>query len=450
MSMKPGVLERTLKAPQHDQKNRYDQELAARGIDRGSSLYRNNFEYALLWLRQNRPFYNHMFADVIRRETFDVDTLAVRIAQARIEMMYNPDFVSLHTVKENVGFIQHEMGHVIHNHLPLKKKMSIAQALDPATNLALDLAVDTLIQGEGEQPEWVILPGDLVDENGDTALERKSWAYYKRLLRDHDQNLDKVRLRPGNGEGQRLTMDDHGTWTQEGTDPATAQAEVIRQTVSFAFSRARGQEHKSPMRGYMSGELIKYIEDLLREKSVPFERLFRSIIGSHIKIGRKPTMLRLSRRRGVPPGTKMERRLHVLWAQDDSGSMNDDEVALCRSEMVHAHRMNGVKVDFQRFCHGLVGPLLDLDVVNFKEAMTRASGGTDFDAVIDQAHEMRPDLLIIGTDGGAPTPRRRPPCPCVWILTNGGRSHPWGTVVRLPTREEIKTGYRAVIERWGH
>ena len=119
-----------------------------------------------------------------------------------------------------------------------------------------------------------------------------------------------------------------------------------------------------------------------------------------------------------------------------------------RSEMVHLHRMTGVQVLFQRFTCGLTGELLDLDEVHFSKAMTRADGGTEFNEVIELAHKVKPDVLLIATDGRAPTPNNKPPCPMAWILTNGGQTHPWGMIIRLPTIDDIRNGYKAVVERW--
>jgi predicted metal-dependent peptidase len=202
------------------------------------------------------------------------------------------------------------------------------------------------------------------------------------------------------------------------------------------------------MRGYIKGALADMIEARLKERSVPFERIVRAFVGGHLKIGHKSTPMRPSRRRHIPPGHTFARGLDILYACDDSGSMANEEVALGRSEMHHLTMISGVRVRFQRFCCGLVGELVDLDQADFSTVLQRGNGGTDFNAIIDLAHEIKPDLLLIMTDGQAPTPERRPPCPVGWILTHDGTSHPWGTLIRLPTVEDIRRGYRAVIERW--
>lgn len=485
----------------------YDAELAKRGVDRDDEQYSRAFEYALVWLYEHRPYYAFMFDEIVRKETFDIDTLCVTIRQGRIEMWYNPDFLAIHNLKENVGFLQHEMGHISHNHLLMQKDIPVHVRGAHIFALAIDLAVDSLIQSEGDQPPWVLLPSmlripddDKPEEEWESFKERQTWEYYYRLLRDmQDNNPEQFQKQvvtvvmgrpqsgapqpggggepqegegdpsigkgeqgvPGEGEGEgegdgekgeedgeghgRLTMDDHSHWNDAEADSQDIQEEVIKQTIKQAFAKAENADTK--MHGYMPGELIARIQELLREKSVPFERVFRRFVGRHMTTTQRPTMIRMSRRRGVPPGKTQERTLRILWAQDDSGSVAPEARALCRSELWHAIQDTNVAVYFQRFTYGLAGPLLDLRQVDFKEARKEYNGGTDFQAVCDQADELDVDLLLIATDGFAPTPKK-PKAPMGWILTHDGQAHDFGMIIRLPTVADIKKGYKAKIERW--
>jgi predicted metal-dependent peptidase len=471
----------------------YDAELKKRDIDRDDEQYSRAFEYALVWLYEHRPYYAFMFDEIVRKETFDIDTLCVTIRQGRIEMWYNPDFLAIHNLKNNVGFLQHEMGHVSHNHLLMQKDIPVHVRGAHIFALAIDLAVDSLIQSEGDQPPWVLLPSmlripddDKPEEEWESFKERQTWEYYNRLLRDMEDNSPEqfqkqvvmvVMGRPqsgppqpgsggepqeGEGEGEtedgegdgdgdekegqgRLTMDDHSRWNDEEADSQDIQEEVIKQTIKQAFAKAENADTK--MNGYMPSELINRIQELLREKSVPFERVFRRFVGRHLTTTQRPTMIRMSRRRGVPPGKTQERTLRILWAQDDSGSVAPEARALCRSELWHAIQDTNVEVYFQRFTYGLAGPLLNLRQVDFKEARKEYDGGTDFQAVCDLADELDVDLLHIATDGFAGTPKK-PKAPMGWILTHNGQEHPFGMVIRLPTVADIKKGYKAKIERW--
>lgn len=489
-----GDVEKVKELVQKRRLHTYDAELEARGIDRDSDEYRNAFSYALMWLLDKRPFYGYMFDEIVRRESMEIDTLCVLIRNGRIEMWYNPDFLAIHKLSHNVGFLQHEMGHVAHGHLQMQKRLPPDVLRDRVFAVAIDLAVDSLIQNEGDQPPWVLLPSMLrvpdpskPEDQWTNFKERQTWEYYYRMLKDMQEKFPDqfqkqvvmvVTQRPqsgqpqgGSGEsgdqeggqgqgeegqgqgedqlpGQRnpWSKDDHRAWELQDTDNADMQEEVVKQTLKAAYDKASRHE-KNQMRGYMPGELLAMIEELFKEKAVPFERVFRAFVGSHLQIGKRHTMVKLSRRRKVPPGHTFERRLVVLFALDDSGSVGDEEAALMRSELHHASQMSGVTILVQRFTFGLNGPLVNLDEADFKRVQDRYSGGTDFEAVTKLADEITPDLLLIGTDGYAPTPTK-PKCPVGWILTHNGQEHPWGMTIRMPSVDEIKRGYKASIERW--
>lgn len=460
-----------------NRRHTYDRELAARGITRESERWRNSFDQAMSFLYEKRPFYAYLFFDVMRRSTFAIDTLCVIVIRGRIELWYNPDFVAIHTLRENAGFLQHEAGHLIHGHLTMQRRIRQSERQDPVFGVAVDLAVDSLVQNPGDQPKWVLMPSMMripdpnkPPEKWENVPERRSWRYYFELLRElrgnHPQQFQQqviaiVGGRPGadgrggegdeDGEGEggdqqpRLTMDDHSGWDNADKDEADGNEEVVRQAVRQAMNRAESKG--GTMAGYMNGELIDKLRELTREKTVPFERIFRRFVGSHTKMSRRPTMAKISRRRKVPPGLTRDRALRILWAQDDSGSVPVEARALCRGELWNANRDENTTILFQRFTYGLSGPLLNLDEVPFEKVMHQANGGTDFQAVCDQADELGVDLLIIATDGYAPTPRK-PRTPVGWVLTNCGQEHPWGMTIRLPTVEEIRRGRKAVVERW--
>ena len=413
---------------------RYLRALRARGVDIDSHRYRRAAEHAFTHLYEHRPFYAHFFANTIRISTFGVRTMAVAIKNARIELLYNPDFVALFSPAAGARALQHEAGHVFGGHIKLHKRVPGDMLSDPAFTWAKELAVNTLIRDIIKYFDFTIVPQDLSVE----AREHGDWEYYYDLLKENMSPLPAPRFEAG------------GEWDKQdwsACDNADIQGEVIRQAVGHALRKAEGDD-RHPIRGYMPGALVDRLRDLLKTRAVPFERLFRAYVGSRIKMGRRPTVMRPSRRRNVPPGHTFVRHLRVVWYQDDSGSMAGEELALCRGECYNATLQSGVTILFQRFCHGLVGPLVDLDQASFSQCMDTATGGTSFEPIIDHAHDIRPDLVLVATDGGAPTPSRQPPCPIAWLLTHDGDAPEWGTIIRLPSIPDIKRGYRAVIERW--
>jgi len=401
--------------------NGYTREMAKRGLSRDDEDYGREFAHAMAWLSDNRPFYAHVLVDVVRKETFDVKTLAIGVTNGHIVLKYNPDFLHLHTLRNNVCFLQHEIGHLLHSHLSLRKTEDPEVYSHPYFNQALDLAVDTLIQGRGEQPEWVLLPRDL-----NWAKERQGWKYYFDLLVEKGGAPQKGSSmpQPDGGEGNK-TFDDHSLWEEVDADMCQ---EVIRIAVSKAW-----EKYGDKGWGYIDHNTIQLIEGIIKRRTVPFSRLFRGIVGSKLKVGRRHTFFRPSRRRRVPPGSTFERHLNVLFCCDDSGSMEDTEVAQCRGEMLGLMSLSGgVSIKFQRFCADLIGPLVDFDHSSFDAVKTRGYGGTNFEPVMQLAVREKPDVLVVATDGYAPMPETRPSCPVVWVLTHHGRAPKWGRVARLP------------------
>jgi predicted metal-dependent peptidase len=62
-------------------------------------------------------------------------------------------------------------------------------------------------------------------------------------------------------------------------------------------------------------------------------------------------------------------------------------------------------------------------------------GGTDFRPVFAQSllKHIKPDCIVVLTDGEGPAPDHTPAIPVVWCLTpDGTPPAPWGRVVRLP------------------
>lgn len=474
--LKPGTLEPAPR-PDSDEKSlddaiksltgrkriTYRRRMAEMGIEAGDKRHSQSLDWAMMWLRENRPFYAYCFAEIVRREVYELPTLAVTCRRGRVELLYNPDFLAIHGLRHNVGFVQHELGHVIHGHLSDGQKRPELYR-DPLVNVAMDLAVDSLIQGEGDQPGWVLMPSklriprtDVPPENWSNFPERANWEVYYQLLKQMQAEFpgyfrQHVVIRvgaPTDDNGDQQASDSHGLWQSDCDHPDVVD-EVVRQLVTQAWQMAEARGQGSKTRGTIPGELMEIIDELMGRSSVPFTRLFRGFMASRFDVRRRTAVNKLSRRRNTIPGSRSGRRLRVLWCRDTSGSVSSEELAVSYNELVEMKRQTGVSVGVQDFDHGLQGPLVDLDHVNTRRAAEfRGRGGTDFTAPLTLAARERPDVCVITTDGYAPFPDAPPPgVPVMWLITHNGASPPWGMVVRLPSRKEIESGHKAAVERW--
>jgi predicted metal-dependent peptidase len=518
---KPESVEEAVKAVASGRRFTYRRLMAEKGVEPGEPRHQRSFEWALMWLRENRPFYAYCFAEIVRRETYEIPTLAVGVRNGRVEMVYNPDFMAIHNLKHNVGFLQHEIGHCVHGHVEEgRKKRDLHR--DPLVNVAMDLAVDSLIQSEGDQPGWVLMPSKLrIPEEGKAERdwknfpERETWERYYELLQQirekSPQYFKKISVKimmsrpkgddpgsgkpgdsepgddgepgdgkdgkgkkPGDGKGgegepgedgkpgkgrepgdeegdgggELQSFDDHGQWGGVNDSPEVVH-EAVKAMVRHAYQTAQSRGEGGKMRGYMPGDLLTMIDEIMREKSVPFEKLLRMFVARHVHVTRRSTVAKVNRKTHVPPGSKRNRRLSMLWCRDTSGSVSDEELAVSYNELFHMTRLSHVQVQVQDFDHGLHGPPIAINRSTVKRAAEfKGRGGTDFAAPLALAEEMRPDVCIVTTDGYAPFPKPPRGVPVIWLITHDGALPPWGMVVRLPSKADIAIGHKAVVERW--
>jgi predicted metal-dependent peptidase len=460
----PETPEEALKSLLGKRKVTYRKRMAEAGIEPGDKRHNSSLDWAMMWLREHRPFYAYCFSEIIRRECYEIPTLAVTCRRGRVELLYNPDFLAIHGLRHNVGFVQHELGHIIHGHLSDGQKRPDLYR-DPLVNVAMDLAVDSLIQSEGDQPDWVLMPSKLrmpkagvPPEKWQNFPERATWERYYELLkqmRDEfpEQFQQQVVIRihaPVDDEGNQVSGDSHDMW-QDGKgdcDHPDVVDEVVRQLVRQAWETTQSREGGRG-RGTIPGSVAELVEELLGKASVPFTRLFRAFVASRFDVSRRVAVNKVSRRRSTIPGSRSSKKLRVLWCRDTSGSVGSEELAVSYNELYEMKRQTGVSVAVQDFDHGLQGPLLDLDAVSVKKAAEfRGRGGTEFSEPLKLAAQMRPDVCIITTDGYAPFPDPPPGVPVMWLITHNGAKPPWGMVIRLPDKKEIARGHKAAVERW--
>jgi predicted metal-dependent peptidase len=440
----------------------YRKAMAAAGIEPGDKRHSQSIDWAMMWLLEHRPFFAYCFSGIVRKESYDLPTLAVTCRRGRIELIYNPDFVSLHSLRFCVGFLIHELGHVIQGHLADgQRKPGLFR--DPLVNVAMDLAVNSLIQAPGDLPKWVLFPSQfqiprpgVPRDRWSNFPERATWVEYLEMLKDlaEAEGASGI-LSAGEGEqpvddnGMPSGGDDHGRWGKEGgCDEPDVVDQAVRGMVQSAMATMESKGGAG--RGTIPGGLMALIDKIIGSPSVPFSRLLKSFIASRFDVKRRPAATRLSRRRATPPGSRSSKKISILWCRDTSGSVSDEELALSYNELRGlASGSSGVSILVQDFDHGLQGQAIDLDRSPVTAAArVKGRGGTDFSAPLDLAAETRPDVCIITTDGYAPYPEKPPGVPVMWILTHDGFKPPWGFVVRLPSLQEIKSGHRATVERW--
>ena len=129
----------------------------------------------------------------------------------------------------------------------------------------------------------------------------------------------------------------------------------------------------------------------------------------------------------------------VLFMIDTSGSMSDDQITECYSEIYGAIGQFGGKLQGKLgfFDAVVVEPIPFEDEEEFKIIRPKGGGGTSFDIIFDYVEkEMQdepPVSIVILTDGFAPFPHqsRANDIPVLWIINNKQSTPPWGKIARI-------------------
>jgi predicted metal-dependent peptidase len=143
---------------------------------------------------------------------------------------------------------------------------------------------------------------------------------------------------------------------------------------------------------------------------------------------------------------KDESAKNLLFMIDTSGSMSDEEITDCYSEIYGAiQQFNGKltgKLGF--FDAVVVEPVPFEDEDEFKIIRPKGGGGTSFHIIFDYVREKMQDdppvSIIILTDGYAPYPDEAAAMdiPVLWIINNKEAQPPsWGKVARMIAEENM-------------
>lgn len=129
----------------------------------------------------------------------------------------------------------------------------------------------------------------------------------------------------------------------------------------------------------------------------------------------------------------------VLFAIDTSGSMSDEEIIACYSEIAGAiAQYNGRLEGYLCFFDArLTAPVAFYEIDDLLAIKPVGGGGTSFDVVFnyleDVSEENLPQSIVILTDGCAPFPReeRAKGIPVLWVIDNEEIEVPWGKEARI-------------------
>jgi len=391
-------------------------------------------------LLMKEPFFAALSRKIDKRASTAIPTAGVRVnpETGTFEMLYNPEFFEGLTDAERTAVLKHEFYHLIFEHVTGRlPEAGMSRKWNFATDLAINSHIDNL-------PEGALIPG----EGHFAELPRgKSAEWYFANLPENENKEEENgdgesgegqgeqgegggSGQPGEGEqgegqgsgnGEPQPFDDHSGWGEAAGD--NTANEIAKQRLKEAMKEATQEASKNNSWGTVSQSVRQDIIDRLSAK-VDWKKVLRYFIKTSQKANRSSTIKKINRRYAyVHPGKKVNRVAKIAISIDQSGSVDDNMLALFFAELNKLAKLAEFTViPFD----SAVG---EDKVYVWKKGENRKRervmyGGTDFDAPTAYVNERQFDGHIILTDMCAPKPKASK-CQRMWMTTPYYAKHPY-------------------------
>ena len=265
------------------------------------------------------------------------------------------------------------------------------------------------------------------------------------------ENLEKNRGEESSGAGNENengggSFDDHSFW--EGDDDMGSQRDVWMNRMVEATDIIASMSEGSKSRGTVPAGIERIINEL-KNPILDWRTILNDFVQEDIcDYSFSPPDKRMEDSPFFLPdfNEKDESAKNLLFMIDTSGSMSDDAITDCYSEIYGAiQQFNGKltgKLGF--FDAVVVEPVPFEDEDEFKIIRPKGGGGTSFHIIFDYVREKMQDdppvSIIILTDGYAPFPEEAAAMdiPVLWIINNKEAQAPsWGKVARMIAEETM-------------
>ena len=265
------------------------------------------------------------------------------------------------------------------------------------------------------------------------------------------ENLEKNRREESSGKGNENgngsgSFDDHSFW--EGDDDMGSQRDVWMNRMVEATDIIASMPEGSKSRGTVPAGVERIINEL-KNPILDWRTILNDFVQEDIcDYSFSPPDKRMEDSPFFLPdfNEKDESAKNLLFMIDTSGSMSNDAITDCYSEIYGAiQQFNGKltgKLGF--FDAVVVEPVPFEDEDEFKIIRPKGGGGTSFHIIFDYVREKMQDdppvSIIILTDGYAPFPDEAAAMdiPVLWIINNKEAQAPsWGKVARMIAEENI-------------
>ena len=269
------------------------------------------------------------------------------------------------------------------------------------------------------------------------SIKKKNDSIRENLEKNRSEESSGTGDENGNGGG---SFDDHSFW--EGDDDMGSQRDVWMNRMVEATDIIASMPEGSKSRGTVPAGVERIINEL-KNPILDWRTILNDFVQEDIcDYSFSPPDKRMEDSPFFLPdfNEKDESAKNLLFMIDTSGSMSNDAITDCYSEIYGAiQQFNGKltgKLGF--FDAVVVEPVPFEDEDEFKIIRPKGGGGTSFHIIFDYVREkMQDDLpvsIIILTDGYAPYPDETAAMdiPVLWIINSKDAQAPsWGKVARM-------------------
>ena len=375
-------------------------------------------------LLMEEPFFAAISRRIDKRASYAIPTAGVMVNPdtAQFEMLYNPKFFADLTDLERADVLKHEFYHVLFEHVTGRFPDGVNIKL---WNIATDLAINShlhnlpeggLIPGEpntpfehlpiGESAEWYM--ANMPDFNKDDG---NSQGPSSSESQGQGGNGGEPSDNQGDGSGIPDILDDHSGWQECSQEVKEMAKERLKEVVRKAAEEASASNRW----GSVSQDTRKKVMKMLETK-VDWRKVLRYFVKSSQRTNRSSSIKRINRRYAyVHPGRKANRVARVAVSVDQSGSVDDNMLAMFFAELNKlAQIAEFVVIPFDTRVD-------ESKVFTWKKGQTKLpervlQGGTCFDAPTEYVNGKGFDGHIVLTDMCAPKPKSSK-CQRMWMTT---------------------------------
>ena len=376
-------------------------------------------------LLMEEPFFAAISRRIDKRASYAIPTAGVMVNPdtAQFEMLYNPKFFADLTDLQRADVLKHEFYHVLFEHVTGRMPDGVNLKL---WNIATDLAINSHLN---HLPEGGLIPGEK-----DTPFEHlprgESAEWYMANMPEFDNDKGDNQSGPSSSESQGQgesggdqgenksnsggipdTLDDHSGWQECSQEIKDMAKERLKEVVRKAAEEASASNRW----GSVSQSTRKKVMKMLETK-VDWRKVLRYFVKTSQRANRSSSIKRINRRYAyVHPGRKANRIARVAVSVDQSGSVDDNMLAMFFAELNKlAQIAEFVVVPFDTRVD-------ESKVFTWKKGQTKLpervlQGGTCFDAPTEYVNSKGFDGHIVLTDMCAPKPRPSK-CQRMWMTT---------------------------------